>query len=70
LLGFGAAQVQDFLKTRREKRKEERARREKELSQIAATFATLVFNLESTIHTVMQQVMPHYVASRGGARNI
>lgn len=53
LLGFGAAQLQDFLRTRREKREEERTRREEELSQIAATFAILVFNLESTIHTVM-----------------
>ncbi|GBQ25746.1 hypothetical protein HLH34_15045 [Gluconacetobacter azotocaptans] len=65
LLGFGAAQLQDCLRTRRDKRKEDRKRREDELAQIGATFVALTFNLESAIHTVMQQVLPHYMASRG-----
>lgn len=64
-LGFGAAQLQDFLRTRREKRKEDRKRREDELAQIGATLTALMFNLESAVHTVMQQVLPHYRASKG-----
>lgn len=65
-LGFGAVQLQERLRTGREKRKEVRKRREDELAQLGATIAALLFNLESVIHTVMQQVLPHYKASRAG----
>jgi hypothetical protein len=63
LLGLGTALFLDLLKTRRESRKLIRERREKELAQLSSVVTAIGFNVESLIHTVMQQVLPHHEQS-------
>jgi hypothetical protein len=57
--GFGT----DWLKTRRENRKLSRERQENELAKLSGVMTALGFNVESLIHTVMQQVLPHHKQS-------
>jgi hypothetical protein len=57
--GFGT----DWLKTRREHQKLSRERQEVELAKLSSVMTILGFNVESLLHTVMQQVLPHYKQS-------
>lgn len=63
LLGLAFGFITDWHKTRREHRKLSRERREKELSQLSIVMTALGFNIESLVHTVMQQVLPHHKQS-------
>jgi hypothetical protein len=64
MLGFGFAWFLDYLKNNRERNKTIRERREKELSSLSATNVAIIFNIETLIHTTMQQIFPHYDDSR------
>jgi hypothetical protein len=63
MLGLAFGFATDWLKTRRERQKLSRERQEKELAQLSEVTTALGFNIESLIHTVMQQVLPHYKQS-------
>jgi hypothetical protein len=67
ILGFAFAFLMDWLRTRRENRKIIRERQEKELAQLSGVMIALGFNIEALIHTVMQQILPHYKQSHAAA---
>jgi hypothetical protein len=60
VLGLAFGFFTDWLKTRRENRKLSRERQENELAKLSGVMTALGFNVESLIHTVMQQVLPHH----------
>ena len=70
LLGLGSALFLDWLKTRRENRKATRERLEKELAQLSGANAAIAFNIEVLIHTIMQQIMPHFAQSNAAVEAI
>lgn len=70
MLGFGSALLLDGLKTRRENRNVTRERLEKELAQLSGANTAIAFNIEALIHTVMQQILPHYTQSHAAAAAI
>lgn len=70
LLGFGAAMLADWLKTRRERKTRIRERREKELAQLSGTNTMLAFNVETLVHTAMQQIIPHFEASHTAVKEL
>ena len=64
LLGLSTAMLLDWLKTRREKRTSDRERLEHELSLLSGANTAIAFNIESLVHTVLQQILPHHQASQ------
>jgi hypothetical protein len=66
LLGFATAYLLDWLKTRRENRKVARERLEKELTLLSGVNTLIGSNVTFLIHTVMQQILPHYYKSKSG----
>lgn len=59
ILGLAFGFATDWVRTRREKRNVSRERREKELAQISIMMTAIGFNIETLLHTVMQQILPH-----------
>jgi hypothetical protein len=64
LLGFATAYLLDWLKMRRENKKVIRERLENELALLSRTNTAIGFNVTTLIHTVMQQILPHYQKSQ------
>jgi hypothetical protein len=64
LLGFATAYLLDLLKTRRENKKVIRERLEKELALLSGVNTAIGFNVTTLIHTVKQQILPHYYNSK------
>lgn len=64
LLGLGTAWLLDWLKTRRENKKVIRECREKELALLSGVNTAIGSNVTILIHTVMQQILPHYYKSK------
>lgn len=64
LLGLGTAWLLDWLKTERENKKVIRERLEKELALLSGVNTAIGFNVTTLIHTVKQQVLPHYYKSK------
>ena len=64
LLGLATALLLDWLKTRRENKKASRERLERELSLLSGTNTAIGFNVTTLIHTVKQQILPHYYKSK------
>lgn len=62
-LGFLFGQFTELLRNRRENRKTETEREENELSQLNVISSALWFNLEQVLHLVLQQLLPHHIAS-------
>ena len=60
VLGFATALLLDRLKTRRENQKVNQERLEKELARPSGASTAMGFNIEVLIHTVFQQILPHY----------
>jgi hypothetical protein len=60
LLGLATALFLDWLKTRREHKKTIRERLENELGLLSGVNTAIGFNVTALIHTVMQQILPHY----------
>jgi hypothetical protein len=67
VLGLAFGFFTDWLKTRREKRKSDREREEKELSQLNIISTAMWFNIEEMLHVVMQQILPHREQSYAAA---
>jgi hypothetical protein len=67
VLGLAFGFFTDWLKTRREKRKLDREREEKELSQLNTISSAMWFNIEELLHIVMQQILPHRYQSYAAA---
>jgi hypothetical protein len=67
VLGLAFGFFTDWLKTRREKRKSDRERQEKELSQLNIITSAIWFNIEEMLHIVIQQVLPHRKQSYAAA---
>lgn len=70
LLGLATALLLDQLKTQRENRKFVRERREKELALLSGVNTAIGFNISALIHTVMQQILPHYEKSHAALKAI
>jgi len=64
LLGLATALFLDRLKTRRESKKVIRERLEKELALLSGMNTAIGFNVTTLIHTVKQQILPHYYNSK------
>ena len=64
LLAFVVAILLDWLRTKSERKTKVRERREQELAKLSSTNTILTFNVETLIHTAMQQILPHYEASQ------
>jgi len=60
ILGLASALFLDHLKSRRESRKLLHERDTKELTQLNIVSTAMAFNLETLIHFVMDQIIPHY----------
>ena len=60
VLGLAFGFSTDWLKTRRENRKIIRERQESELAQLSGVMTAIGFNIETLIHTVVQQILPHH----------
>ena len=63
LLWLTTALLLDWLKTRRECKNLVRERLEKELALLSGVNTAIAFNISTLIHTVMQQILPHYKQS-------
>ena len=60
MLGLGFGFFTEWLRNRRENRKTIRDGRESELAQLNVVMTAIGFNIESLVHTVGQQILPHY----------
>lgn len=70
LLGLGTAWLLDWLKTRRENKKAVRERLERELALLSGANTAIGFNVTTLIHTVIQQILPHYEQSHAACAAI
>jgi hypothetical protein len=59
VLGLAFGFFTDWLKTRRERRKLDREKQEKELSQLNIIATAMWYNIEELLHIIMQQILPH-----------
>ena len=67
VLGLAFGFFTDWLKTSREKRKLDREREAKELSQLNTISSAMWFNIEEILHLVMQHILPHRKQSYAAA---
>lgn len=67
LLGLAFGFITEWVKTRKEKRKSDREKEEKELSQLNVITTAMWFNLEEILHIVIQQILPHREQSHAAA---
>src|ERR1700733_10270409 len=70
LLGLATALLLDWLKTRRESRKNVRERLENELALLSGVNTAIGFNVTTLIHTVVQQILPHHEQSQAACAAI
>ena|SRR5215472_9860296 len=69
VIGAGGAALAVALTLLGERSEERRRQQEREIQQINAVIAGVVFNIEVLLHVVYDHVLPHYEQSRGAYKH-